>query len=365
MKVRKAALWLGAAVLAAGLTAVPSGSAMADVDPLDPNTGDVWLDSAGVLFFHGGYGDNHVRIIPDSYGRVRVIDDNYPIFPGGGCTDVTDNEVQCDAGATGLYVDGHGGSDTIVNLLPTKDKLDARLFGGWGNDVVYGGPGVQWVSGGLSPEDLRANRGQPEKGNDQLFGGCEQQCADGGDLMEGSDGNDALDGGPGDDELRGGLGTDTYKGGTGDHDMVSYGEHGESVKASLNGLADDGAAGELENIPGDVEDLYGGWQSDTLIGNEADNTLNGGPGGGDMLIGMQGVDWLYGGSGYDKLYGDFNDSRQMGEGDYLYGGAGNDLLVGEWGLDHAREYDYDEGADTCVSTEFVDYDACESTLSWP
>ncbi|WP_326636405.1 hypothetical protein OIE67_03010 [Nonomuraea fuscirosea] len=365
MKCRKVALWLGIAILATGFTAVAPVSATAEVDPLDPSTGDVRLDTAGVLYFDGGHGDNDVRIVPDANGRVRVIDDNFPIYAGGGCIALTDNEVRCSAGATKLYVDGRGGDDTIINLLPTSSKTDARLFGGKGNDVIYGGPGVQWVSGGLSPDDLRLNAGKQEAGDDRLFGGCEQQCADGGDLLEGSDGDDDLDGGAGDDDLRGGLGTDTYRGGAGVHDLVSYADHTAAVRVSLNGKADDGAPGELENVPDDVEDLYGGWANDTLVGNRANNTMNGGPGGSDTLIGMPGGDWLYGGPGNDKLYGDSDDSDLIGGDDYLYGGAGSDSLIGEWGIDHAREYAYDAGADICMSIESVDHAPCERTYAWP
>lgn len=158
MKCRKVALWLGIAILATGFTAVAPVSATAEVDPLDPSTGDVRLDTAGVLYFDGGHGDNDVRIVPDANGRVRVIDDNFPIYAGGGCIALTDNEVRCSAGATKLYVDGRGGDDTIINLLPTSSKTDARLFGGKGNDVIYGGPGVQWVSGGSAPTTCASTR---------------------------------------------------------------------------------------------------------------------------------------------------------------------------------------------------------------
>jgi Ca2+-binding RTX toxin-like protein len=364
MKSRKVTLWLSAAILAAGFTAVPSVSAMADVDPLDPDTGNVRLDQTGVLYFEGGHGNNDVRIVPDFNGQVRVTD-VFPIYPGGGCIGLTDNEVRCGAGATKLYVDGHGGDDRIVNSLPTTSKTEARLFGGAGKDVLYGGPGVQWVSGGLSPVDLRLNAGKAEKGDDQLFGGCEQECADGGDLLEGSDGSDSLDGGPGDDDLRGGLGTDTYRGGSGVHDLVSYAEYGVPVRVSLNGRADDGMAGDLENVPDDVEDLYGGYANDTLVGNRANNTLNGGAGGNDVIYGMSGGDWLYGGPGNDKLYGDSDDSALIGGDDYLYGGAGSDDLSGEWGIDHAREYAYDAGVDTCWSIESADYTPCERSFPWP
>ncbi|MBN6053547.1 hypothetical protein JYK22_16520, partial [Nonomuraea sp. RK-328] len=361
--IRKRMPWVGAAALVSGMVLVPPAIASAEADPTAGYAGV----AGDTLNVDGSYGGNRITIVPAAYGRVRVTDENHPILPGGDCIAITDHEVECGLSGTptGLDVDGHEGADTIINLLPTSSKTRARLHGGSGNDVVYGGPGVQWVNGGLSPDDLAANQGKPENGNDQLFGGCAQECADGGDLLEGSDGDDSLTGGPGNDELRGGLGLDTYAGGSG-QDMVSYADKGVRVQASLNGVADDGIAGEQENIPNDVEDIYGGRSADVLVGNDADNTLNGGPGsGGDVIYGHGGNDWLYGGAGADKLYGDYNTPDLIYGNDYLYGGADGDRLVGDRGADHAREYDYDTGTDTCQSMEFEDYDKCEAELPWP
>ncbi|GAA3148532.1 hypothetical protein GCM10010486_12740 [Nonomuraea roseoviolacea subsp. carminata] len=360
---RKKMPWIGAAALASGMVLVSPAAANADVDPTAGHVGV----AGKTLTIDGSYGGNRITIAPAAYGRVRITDENYPLVPGGDCIAVTDHEVECGLSGTptGLDVDGHAGADTIINLLPTSNKTSARLYGGSGNDVIYGGPGVQWINGGLSPDDLRANQGKPENGNDQLFGGCAQQCADGDDLLEGSDGNDSLSGGPGNDDLRGENGVDTYAGGSGE-DVVSYADKGVQVQASLNGVADDGIAGEQENIPDDVEDIYGGWSADIIVGNDADNTLNGGPGsGGDVIYGHGGNDWLYGGAGADKLYGDYNNSDLTYGNDYLYGGADGDLLVGDRGADHAREYDYDSGTDTCQSMEFEDYTKCETVLPWP
>ncbi|MFC4010023.1 calcium-binding protein [Nonomuraea purpurea] len=136
------------------------------------------------------------------------------------------------------------------------------------------------------------------------------------------------------------------------------------MQASLNGVADDGIAGEQENIPSDVEDIYGGRSADVLVGNDGDNMLDGGPGG-DTLYGHGGNDTLHGGAGVDKLYGDYNDTGMNYGNDYLYGGADGDLLVGDRGSDHAREYTYDTGRDTCQSMEFEDYQKCEVTQAWP
>ncbi|MEU7838597.1 MULTISPECIES: calcium-binding protein [unclassified Nonomuraea] len=356
---RKRMPWIGAAALLSGMVLVSPAVARADTDPAAGYAGVVGT----TLNIDGSYGANRITITPAAYGRVRVADENYPIMPLGDCIAVTANEVECGRSGTptGLDVDGHEGADTIINLLPTSSRTHARLYGGSGNDVIYGGPGVQWINGGLSPDDLATNRGKPDTGNDQLFGGCAQECADGGDLLEGSDGNDSLTGGPGNDDLRGGVGVDTYAGGSG-QDVVSYAEKGEPVKASLNGVADDGIAGEQENIPNDVEDIFGGYKADVLVGNDGDNTLNGGPGGGDVIYGHGGQDYLYGGSGVDKLYGDYNDTGMTYGNDHLYGGADGDLLVGDRGIDHAHEYTYDTGADSCRSVEYEDQDKCEAKL---
>ncbi|SEG78213.1 Hemolysin-type calcium-binding repeat-containing protein [Nonomuraea solani] len=353
---------IGAAALAAGMvlaSPITAGAAAAPPATYASVVGDT-------LNVDGNYESNHITITPAAYGRVRIADANNPTLPGGDCIDITDHEVECGLSGTptGLDVDGHEGADTIINLLPTSNKTQARLHGGSGNDVIYGGPGVQWLNGGLSPDDLAANQGRPDTGNDKLFGGCAQECADSGDLLEGSDGNDGLTGGPGNDDLRGGIGVDTYAGGSG-RDVVSYADKGVRVQASLNNVADDGIAGEQENLPNDVEDIYGGRSADVLTGNDADNTLNGGPGGGDALYGNGGSDTLYGGSGVDKLYGDYKDSAMTYGNDYLYGGADGDLLVGGWGIDHSREYDYDTGTDTCQSVESEDHDKCEAVLPWP
>jgi hypothetical protein len=57
-----------------------------------------------------------------------------------------------------------------------------------------------------------------------------------------------VNGGAGNEKLQGAPGVDTHVGGTGDHDAVSYADHGVPVKVSLNGIADDEPAGEVENI---------------------------------------------------------------------------------------------------------------------
>src|SRR5204862_7926535 len=81
----------------------------------------------------------------------------------------------------------------------------------------------------------------------------------------------------GDDTLVGGLGQDAFVGGGGS-DFVSYQERKTPVNASLDGVANDGAAGEGENVPADVENLRGGSAGDHLAGDAGAHECDGGAG---------------------------------------------------------------------------------------
>jgi hypothetical protein len=128
---------------------------------------------------------------------------------------------------------------------------------------------------------------------------------DGPDMLNGTAGNDALyglggadvvNGLAGDDELDGGPGADTLSGGPGS-DAVSYGGAGP-VTVTLNGRADDGHAGEGDNVRGDVEDIFGSDGGDRLTGSAKANTIDGGAGA-DVIDGRDGADHVYGGDGND------------------------------------------------------------------
>jgi Ca2+-binding RTX toxin-like protein len=180
----------------------------------------------------------------------------------------------------------------------------------------------------------------------------------GDDTLVGGPGNDSLCGGEGADTLSGGSGADLLHGGPG-VDIATYGNVTTPLVISLDGVANDGAAGEGDNvitesvvggagndrITGDAvrngllggpgNDVIAGLGSpDTLIGEAGDDTLNGGEGD-DSLHGYAGNDSLNGEAGNDTLRGDGgNDSLRGGAGnDRLRGGAGNDKLAGEAGND--------------------------------
>jgi Ca2+-binding RTX toxin-like protein len=133
----------------------------------------------------------------------------------------------------------------------------------------------------------------------------------------GGNGNDSLTGGPGDDVLIGEAGADTLAGGAG-RDTADYTARTAPVAVSLDATADDGEAGEKDDVGSDVEILAGGAGNDSLAGNDGDNVLVGN-GGDDMLGGGGGSDQLDGGAGNDTLAG----------------GTGSDTITGGDGTDTA------------------------------
>jgi Ca2+-binding RTX toxin-like protein len=112
------------------------------------------------------------------------------------------------------------------------------------------------------------------------------------------------------------------------------------VSVDIDGIADDGPAGEGDNVQVDVENIGGAGGDDVLIGNDAANVITGGPIGNagadhDMIMGLGGNDVIEGRHGNDVVEGGNGDDSVKGglDDDDLRGGAGLDGLFGEEGDD--------------------------------
>jgi len=149
-------------------------------------------------------------------------------------------------------------------------------------------------------------------GDDQLSG------TPGPDALFGLAGNDAIFGLEGDDDVDGGPGADLMSGGPGS-DSVSY-TGATAVTVTLDNVADDGVAGESDNVGTDIEDVYGGDGPDRLVGSSAENTIDGGPGN-DSIDGRPGSDGLFGDEGDDRIV-----SRD-GSTDRVECGPGDDVAI--------------------------------------
>ncbi|MET9633486.1 calcium-binding protein [Lentzea sp. NPDC006480] len=275
-----------------------------------------------------------------------------------------------------------------VPVLPayaatTCNGLPVTISGTAGNDSIIGTPGNDVIAAGA--------------GNDLVLG------LDGNDTVCLGTGDDLFDGGTGDDTMVADAvadGADTYVGNSGS-DAVTYVARTTAVTVTLDGTANDGAAGERDNIGADVGqiiggagndvldasagkvqtfvfggsgndtlstnfDAFGGAGDDTLklvnsgsgglVGNDGNDTLFGGPVR-DNLTGGNGNDKVFAGGGDDELFGGPGDDLLAGEAgnDDLFGEEGNDELIGGLGNDAANGGDGNDVSDSLVSLDGSDF----------
>ena len=242
----------------------------------------------------------------------------------------------------------------------------------WGDSEVPNGPSVGAGAG-----------------NDTLLGGS------GGERLYGQEGNDVIEGEAGGDYLYLELGNDQVRGGDGSDsfdnpsyssapadgaDLISGGRGSDTLDLSdrphnlsvtLNNTADDGAAGEFDNIMADIEYTYLGagndvFNADTAQANAAEmvNSVDGRAGndtintgeGDDRMYGGPGSDTLGGQAGNDDLRGDDdNDTLSGGDGDdYVTAGVGSDVIKGDAGDDQLYQQGSADGSDSISGGTGVD-----------
>jgi Ca2+-binding RTX toxin-like protein len=262
------------------------------------------------LAYEAAPGEANEVTVTRSVETYRIVDRGATIVAAAGCVAFAPNEVAC------------AGEEVRVIRIRVLD----------GNDFVSLSTGRRSVVGGGD-------------GNDVLRGG------EGDDELYGDGGDDSLEGGAGFDLLTGGTGADTLSGGgpvllmapveggeEGEEatiDVALYSGRRNDVAIALDGVANDGEAGERDNVLPDIEAVVAGSGDDTLIGNRAINAFLAGPGR-DRLVGHGGEDLLLGGRGSDVLAGG------GGRFNFILAGAGNDVVTGGRGQD---EIDAGEGND--------------------
>jgi hypothetical protein len=294
-----------------------------------PSAGSVSIGRSGTSFNVAAAGlpdstcggstvDNTTKV--DISGRVHddalTVDlSNGPFAPSAGGSEIP---FRIDLGAGSDRLTLQGGTDAERFTAGTRGintDLDAdvdltlvgveqvTLDGGDGNDVLsgLGGRGT-----GLPFPATLTLRGAG--GDDQLVDGA------GADVEDGGPGNDRFTAGKaasGGDVLNGGPGSDT----------ADYAARTVELSVTLDGSANDGAAGESDNVAADVERVIGGSGDDTIDAGLAvavANMFSGGPGadtllgrgGNDMLNvadGVSGNDFADGGSGTDRCARDGGD----------------------------------------------------------
>jgi Ca2+-binding RTX toxin-like protein len=307
-------------VLALGVLAAGAGAASASSITRDPDGGLRYEGINGVDLVTVSY-DEEPGFVRFTYiGADPVLGDvSCRIEPGFG--------TYCDLkGVPAVRVDTGLGNDSIgigdgPLAVPT---------------VVYGGPGNDRFDGSDAGDDVFYGG----EGDDNMLG------RGGADLLDGGPGNDVIEGGAGGDRLLGGDGNDELKpdpidgvfgdvvdGGPGVDMLDAY----SSVQAvhtpvnlTLSGGADDGHAGEGDDIVG-VERVRT-YEATTFVGTEGPDeiwawsysggsSLNGG-GGDDSLQGWDGDDRFDGGSGNDRIVGGYGN-------DTITPGPGTDTVIAD------------------------------------
>ncbi len=214
-------------------------------------------------------------------GRFDIADAGAPLAAGAGCTSTGEHSATCDYDTFFLCNSGALECSAPRVRVDLGDGDDQALVQHIGS--VNAGPGNDLVQA---------------EGVESVY-------------LAGGPGDDTLIGGDGPDRFFGGEGADLMKG-RGGSDTTDYSGRAARVTVTIDDKADDGEAGEGDSVQ--TENVVGGENSDTLIGNAADNGLTGGPGtdtidgraGNDRIEGIgagdQNPDKIRCGSGSDQTY---------------------------------------------------------------
>jgi hypothetical protein len=209
----------------------------------------------------------------------------------------------------------------IVNLLGFDDRLSATRVTGPHTLEAHGRGGGDNIDG-----TQNADRLYGDEGGDTLSG------TGGNDLLDGGPGDDYLDDGSGDDTVSGGPNNDSFTVGTGRDDIAGgdgtdtadYGPRTGGLTITLDDRADDGEAGEGDNVHADVESATGGSGNDRIVAGPNSAYLYGGAGN-DSIAGGAGEQRIEGNEGDDTI-----DSRDGGF-DSIDCGPGNDVVFADAG----------------------------------
>jgi Ca2+-binding RTX toxin-like protein len=360
-----------------------------------------------------------VTVNGDSTGETFTIDqsgtDVHVHTPAGltgsvaPCTITGGNDLKCPtASIFQVLVNGNAGEDTINDnrAIPTgnsdvlhgnagKDTLrhasgaaadlfssllagPASLFGDTEDDNLSFDGFVDTARGGADNDTLTATgaagftmASSGDEGNDILNGSNQR-----GDFFSADAGADTYNGGtyaarPGDINLSSPQFQSFHAA-----DFMSYSASTGALDVSLDGQANDGPAGEGDNVGADIELVVGGAGADKLTAGSSSAILEGAAGE-DVVTGGPGQDNLQGGAGNDQLTGaDGNDTLQdddptpvlsdtdppPGGNDKLDGGAGDDRLTVDRGADDVVG---GPGTDTAAYTRYVTQKTTDTTQVKP
>jgi Ca2+-binding RTX toxin-like protein len=296
----------------------------------------------------------HIRTRADE--KTGLVEIGFEDLLGGGDKDFDDVRVTIDVGVGNVNAFP---SSRAVSTAATDDKL----WGGAGNDRIFGGSGKDQLWGEAGDDELNGG-----SGDDRLWGGIGNDVLNGGgfnDRLWGGDGNDILRGGAGHDELSGERGDDRLEGGVGNDQFWD----GDGDDVALGG------SGRDRFTAGRGDDLYnGGAGFDSIDFNSAQKgvTVNlatrtaTGDLGSDQLIGFEQV---LGSRHGDAITGSRHAETLDGRdgADVIRGGLGDDILLGGKGADtflYASRGDVRHSSGALFTDTIKDFNLKEDVLDF-
>ena len=283
------------------------------------NNGFSLIQAGDIVKYDGGAGID--TLSADFGNQSKAI-----VFKSGVANTVNfaDGSYFRDFEQIGHMIAGNG-NDRLTQLGRSDNGLAGRggddiINPGLGDDLVIGGDGTDLLildytvgetglSGVLNESGAFVRRSLDTNAivDRLIFFEFEQMRVTGSnraDTIIGLAGNDVLRGGGGRDFLRGRAGQDILDGGGG-IDTADYSDRGQAIEVTLNGATTVTVkvGGVDEDRIRNIENIVGGFLSDTLTGDANDNSL----------AGEDGNDTLTGGAGAD----DFVFSRLFGGNDTI------------------------------------------------
>ncbi|MFP6659221.1 MAG: hypothetical protein VB853_13645, partial [Pirellulales bacterium] len=221
----------------------------------------------------------------------------------------------------------------LVEISSSGPGDDDQILPGDGDDVVFGGLGVDYINAVLGADPPRA--ADTDRGNDVIVGdgGSARFDVVGGQsvrryvetVTKAADGGDFIFAADGSDVVLGGGGKDWIDGGDDDAADTLLGDNGEGYFFA------NGALRLLKTIAEDIGD------SDIIRGGGGDDVIIGGDGG-DLLLAQTGDDIVLGDNGQVEysptvFEATITSHTTFGGDDNIFGGVGNDILYDGSGSD--------------------------------
>jgi Ca2+-binding RTX toxin-like protein len=302
-----------------------------------------------VIFVAAASEENRVVVAAevDPVEGLRIVDLGAPVTAEAGCSSVGANEAFCAGPTLGGITLTLDDEDDWANTSAVSERWGVRLYGGDGNDSLYSGSNRYALQDGGPGADYMSGDGATVDYSARtapLTVTTGDGLANDGEAGEGDNVDDpysVLCGGGADTVTVNGFNM-LVVGGAGNDELIDFGD-------GATGLAGGPGDDFLRAVAAD-SGLNGGGGADTLIGGNDAQSFDGGSGK-DLLRGGPGRDSMFGGPGADELIG--GQAR-----DKLRGGSGNDtfrardgsrdVIRGDSGTDRAH---IDEGLDLLNDVE--------------